>query len=98
VHVVAIIGAHHREVRESPPMHDRSNIHGQIIEATDAGSQQFTYRGVNASRSTNAAGQVSWTAEIRRERHYQFLSAPSAWKLIEAIDNALDRWTPEEQP
>jgi len=57
----------------------------RLIEA-----EQFTYRGITANRSPHGSKLARWTAEIRRDRTFEFLRADSAAEMRNRMDAALD--------
>jgi hypothetical protein len=59
----------------------------------NADQVQFVYRGIVATRSPDGSHLPRWTAEIRRDRNYEFLSAASVSEMQQRIDASLDRRT-----
>ena len=59
--------------------------------AARTGTDQFTYRGITATRSADGFKLPRWTAEIQRQRAYEFVRAETAEGMTRKIDEALAR-------
>jgi hypothetical protein len=52
---------------------------------------KFVYRGVTVYWSPRGSSMTGWTAEIPRDRAFEFLRAETAAELLKRIDGALAR-------